>query len=93
VKFQGFQGTAIARLPRDSQHRGFGSRSIVASLVLVKIRAGRRYAAERDFAQHRPCVHVPSPHHWPAPWAPRTQWHLEGLTTKAYRASREIQLI
>src|SRR6266404_5013596 len=36
---------------------------------------------------------VPSPLQRPAPWAQRKPWHLEGLTAKAYRATRGIQLI
>src|ERR1700693_4869816 len=46
----------------------------------------------RRFAPGHPST-VPSPLQRPAPWAQRTQWRLEGLTAKAYRATRGIQLI
>ena len=59
----------------------------------VKFRAGGRLVGERGAAQHRPCVHVPISASTAGPWAQRTPWHLEGLTAKAYRATREIQPI
>jgi hypothetical protein len=59
----------------------------------VKIRAGRRHVAARGPAQHSHAFSVPSPLQRPAPWAQRTPRHLEGLTAKAYRATRGLQLI
>ena len=59
----------------------------------VKFRAGGRVVGESGAAQHRPCVPLPIPASTAGPWAQRTPWHLEGLTTKAYRANRGIQLV
>jgi len=61
--------------------------------AVVKLRAGGRLVGERGAAQHRPFVQLPIRASTAAPWAQRTQWHLEGLTAKAYRATRGIQLI
>jgi hypothetical protein len=59
----------------------------------VKFRAGGRLVGESGAAQHRPCVHLPILASTAGPWAQPTPWHLEGLTAKAYRATRGIQLI
>ena len=59
----------------------------------VKFRAGGWHVVEHDAAQHRPCVHRSILASTAGPWAQPTRWHLEGLTTKAYRVTRGIQLI
>jgi hypothetical protein len=59
----------------------------------VKFRAGGRHVVEHGAAQHRPCVHRSILASTAGRWARPTPWHLEGLTAKAYRATRGIQLI